>query len=46
MTAGAFEDAPRRCMEAGLDDFLTKPVIVDELVAMLEKWLPPRQSIA
>ena len=46
LTAGAFEDDRRRCMEAGLDDFLTKPVIVDELVAMLEKWLPPRQSIA
>ncbi|MBK9956055.1 MAG: response regulator [Rhodocyclaceae bacterium] len=46
LTAGAFEDDRRRCMEAGLDDFLTKPVIVDELVAMLEKWLPPRQSVA
>jgi len=44
LTAGAFEDDRRRCMEAGMDDFLTKPVMIDELVAMLEKWLAPAEA--
>jgi DNA-binding response OmpR family regulator len=27
-------------IEAGMDDYLTKPVVPDHLSAMLKKWLP------
>jgi len=40
LTASAFEDDRNRCLEAGMDDFLAKPVIFDELLAVLGKWLP------
>jgi hypothetical protein len=39
LTAGAFEDDHRRCLEAGMDAFLTKPVKLDELVGVLGRWL-------
>ncbi len=39
LTAGAFEDDHRRCLEAGMDAFLTKPVKLDELVSVLGRWL-------
>jgi PAS domain S-box-containing protein len=39
LTAGAFEDDHRRCLEAGMDAFLTKPVKLDELATTLGHWL-------
>jgi two-component system, sensor histidine kinase and response regulator len=29
-----------RCLAAGLDDYIAKPVLVDELEATLSRWLP------
>jgi PAS domain S-box-containing protein len=40
LTAEAFEEDRRRCLAAGMDDFLAKPVMVDDLKAMLKRWLP------
>lgn len=40
MTANAFAEDKQRCMEAGMDDFLTKPVIPETLFESLLKWLP------
>jgi len=37
MTASATPEAQRRCREAGMDDFLTKPVVAARLYALIEK---------
>ena len=40
MTAGAMQEDREKCMEAGMDDYVTKPVKLEELARVLEKWLP------
>lgn len=42
MTADILDDVRKRCSSAGMDDYLSKPVRLDELQAMLNKWLPDR----
>ena len=40
LTANAFDEDRRRCLAAGMDDFLAKPLIIDTLEAVLTRWLP------
>ena len=40
MTAGAMQGDEDRARSAGMDDFVTKPVIREQLFAALERWLP------
>lgn len=40
LSADAFEEDRRRCLSAGMDDFLAKPIVVATLKSMLSRWLP------
>jgi PAS domain S-box-containing protein len=40
ITANAIKDEVLRCRNAGMDDYLSKPLPIATLKAMLEKWLP------
>jgi len=40
LTANAFAEDRRRCLAAGMDDVLNKPIMFDALKAELAKWLP------
>ena len=39
LTAGAFAEDSARCREAGMDDFLAKPLAREQLAAVLQRWL-------
>lgn len=38
LTAHAFKGYRRKCLDAGMDDYLTKPLLRAELLEMVEKW--------
>jgi len=38
MTANAMEGDRERCLEAGMDDYISKPVTVEEIKNSLSKW--------
>jgi len=40
MTAHAMDGDRQRCLDAGMDDYITKPMRHDELAAVLARWIP------
>jgi len=38
VTAAVLDSDRARCMEAGMDDFIAKPLSIDDLSSALEKW--------
>lgn len=40
LTANALKDEAENCRARGMDDYLSKPVALDDLKGALEKWLP------
>jgi CheY-like chemotaxis protein/nitrogen-specific signal transduction histidine kinase len=43
LTANAISDAREQFLQAGMNDFLAKPIILSELQAILRKYLPPEK---
>ena len=43
-TANALKGEAEHCLDIGMDDYLSKPVQLVHLKAMLEKWLPAAKS--
>ncbi|OUS29008.1 hypothetical protein A9Q99_10375 [Gammaproteobacteria bacterium 45_16_T64] len=44
LTANAILGDKEKCLEAGMSDYLTKPVQPDDLVLMLEKWMLVKEN--
>ncbi len=44
MTASATKEDVNRCLASGMDDYLSKPVRLEVLQQMLEKWYQPSQD--
>ncbi|MCE1247791.1 MAG: PAS domain S-box protein [Firmicutes bacterium] len=40
MTAYALKDDRRKCIDAGMNDYITKPVDPKDISRMIEKWVP------
>jgi CheY-like chemotaxis protein len=41
LTANAMAGDAERCLAAGMDDYLSKPIRIEALREVLERWLPP-----
>ncbi len=41
LTANALKSDRKRCLDAGMDAYLTKPVNADEVLSTLNRWLNP-----
>ncbi|HYB12499.1 MAG TPA: response regulator, partial [Myxococcota bacterium] len=46
LTANAMQGDRQECLDAGMDDYLTKPFRRDELFETLRRWLPAAESVA
>lgn len=45
MTAHAMRGDREKCLDAGANDYISKPVIKDEFIRVLAKWLPDSEVI-
>jgi len=45
MTANATQEDRERCLDAGMDDFIAKPIYQDQMYLILAKWLPDKKQL-
>ncbi len=46
ITANVFDDIQKDYMQAGMNDYLNKPMSLEELLEILNKWLPHLSSVS
>ncbi|MBT9512125.1 MAG: MASE4 domain-containing protein [Acidovorax sp.] len=46
LTANALKTEAQRCKDAGMDDYMSKPVPLSQLQDLLERWLPKSTATA
>ena len=44
LTAKAMPDDRQRCLEAGANDYITKPIDIEKLLSLVRIWLPSRRG--
>ncbi len=45
VTADAMKGAREKCIDAGMNDYISKPVDVEKLKMVLSEWIPGEQSV-
>jgi PAS domain S-box-containing protein len=45
MTAHAFDQDRQKCLDVGMDDYISKPVTIETLDGMLSRWLPEKLDL-
>ena len=46
LTASALSGDKEKCIEAGMDDYITKPVRLEEVISALKRWVPAAMTAA
>jgi HPt (histidine-containing phosphotransfer) domain-containing protein len=46
LTAGALVSDRERCLDAGMDDYVAKPIEAEALAAALDRWVPEDELVA
>lgn len=45
LTAGTVQGERERCIEAGMNDYVTKPLVADNIAQMLQRYMPGRDIL-
>ena len=45
LTANVSEEQRQKCLAAGMDDFLSKPMETEQLAQMLDRWTAPKKPL-
>lgn len=44
MTANAMQGDRERCLDVGMDDYISKPILIDRLAEIMQRYLPQEQG--